>query len=253
LSANQQNEINIAFANAARQFCLALRIRGNGTDFVGTAVRYIGIPISLWDGFLDICEWALWRKDWDTLATAEWREVIHKRCGGRQRLKRFLADNPESAGSFIQEILDAREILTTDPSLTIANIAQASILRSEYFDEVPETAEFLRPQNPGSLFQDRAAGRILDGCGSGHDRCSTQTGGRSMIGTRQHRLRLDLDIGSLDGRRSGRERFGFVGRRPHFRSPIHPHDSRKTHKNRSSANLGCCHPKRLLSGTTTLN
>jgi len=34
---------------------------------------------------------------------------------------------------------------------------------------------------------------------------------------------------ALDGRRSGRERFGFVGRRPHFRSPIHPHDSRKTH------------------------
>ncbi len=153
---NQQTEINRAFATAANQFGLKLKPRGNGTDFVGSAVRYIGIPLSLWDGFLDICEWALWRKDWKTLSDEEWKEAVEKRSGGRQRLKKFLTDNRESASSFVQELLDARKILTTDGELTINDIAQASILRAEYFDEVPETAEFLRPQNPNSLFQDRA-------------------------------------------------------------------------------------------------
>ena len=156
LPPNQQNEVNIAFANAARHFGFELKNRDNGTDFVGSAVHYIGIPLSLWDGFLDVCEWALWRKDWDKLATEEWTEAIHKRSGGRRRLRRFLINNRESASRFVQEILDVREILTTDSALTITSLAQASILRVEYFDEVPETAEFLRPQNPDSLFQDRA-------------------------------------------------------------------------------------------------
>lgn len=156
LPANQQQQINGAFAKAAKYFGLKLKSRDNGTDFVGSAVQHIGIPLSLWDGFLDICEWALWRKDWKTLTEEEWVDAVGKRAGGRRRLKRFLIDNRESASSFIQEILDAREILTSDPSLTIDDIAQASILRVEYFDEVPETAEFLRPQNPDSLFQDRA-------------------------------------------------------------------------------------------------
>lgn len=154
-SPNQQNEINSEFAIAAQHFGLKLKPRGNGTDFVGSAVQYIGIPLSLWDGFLDICEWVRWREDWKTLSNEEWTEAIEKRTGGRRRLKRFLIDNRESASGFVQEILDVREILTADPSQTINDIAQASILRLEYFDEVPETAEFLCPQNPDSLFQDR--------------------------------------------------------------------------------------------------
>ncbi len=158
LPANQQQEINGAFAKAAKYFGLKLKPRDNGTDFVGSAVHHIGIPLSLWDGFLDICEWALWRKDWKTLTEEEWVDAVGKRAGGRQRLKRFLIDNRESASSFIQEMLDARKILTDDSGLTIDDIAQLAsiLLRVEYFDEVPETAEFLRPQNPDSLFQDRA-------------------------------------------------------------------------------------------------
>lgn len=156
LPASQQQEINAAFARAAKYFNLNLKLRDNGTDFVGSAIQYIGIPLSLWDGFLDICEWALWRKDWKALSDEEWNEVVEKRAGGRRRLRKFLTDNRETASSFVQEILDAREILTKDAELTIGNIAQASVLRVEYFDEVPETAEFLRPQNPDSLFQDRA-------------------------------------------------------------------------------------------------
>ena len=130
--------------------------RGNGTDFVGSAVFHVGIPLSLWDGLLEVCEWAAWREDWKSLSDTEWADAIQKRAGSRRRLTQFLTDNRESASTFVQEILDARDILSRDQSLGISDIAQASILRQEYFDEVPETAEFLRPQNPDSLFRDRA-------------------------------------------------------------------------------------------------
>lgn len=156
LPQNQRNDINAAFAAATTNFGLRLKTRSNGTDFIGSAVYHIGIPLSLWEGFLEICEWALWHNDWKTLSDEEWNEVVNKRSGGRQRLKKFLTDNRESAVIFVQELLDAREILSTNIEFTIDDIAQASILRAEYFDEVPETAEFLRPKNPDSLFQDRA-------------------------------------------------------------------------------------------------
>jgi len=156
LPANRQTEINNAFAGAINHLQLKLKSRTRGIDFVGSAVDCIGVPLSLWDGFLEICEWALWRKDWKSLSDKEWTEVIEKRAGSRGRLKSFLADYRESASALIQEMLDARDILTTDTKLTISDIAQASILRAEYFEEVPETADFLRPANPDSLFQNRA-------------------------------------------------------------------------------------------------
>jgi len=156
LPANRQQEINSEFAEAAKFFALPVKRRGHGTDFVGSAVHYIGIPLSLWVGFLDICEWALWRRNWKTLSGVDWAEAIDKRAGSRRRLKKFLVDNREIATELIQEILDAREILTANPLLTIDEIKQASILRAEYFEEVPETADFLRPQCPDSLFRSRA-------------------------------------------------------------------------------------------------
>jgi hypothetical protein len=155
LPANQQTEINAAFAIAARQFCLELKLRGNGTDFVGSAVNFIGIPLSLWDGFLEVCDWALWRKDWRSLSDEEWSEMVEKRSGSRTRLRRFLIENRESASALMKDVLDAREILSGDSQLTIGDIARASILRPEYFDDVPETADFLRPQDPDSLFRFR--------------------------------------------------------------------------------------------------
>ena len=158
LPANQQTEINNAFSIVAEQLGLKIRQRRKGLDYVGSAVYYIGIPLSLWDGFIEICEWAFVREqlheDWEK--SDEWVESVGKRAGGRQRLKRFLIDNREAAITFIKEILDARQILTDNPDFTIADLKQACFLRSEYFDEVPETAEFLRPENPESLFQDRA-------------------------------------------------------------------------------------------------
>jgi len=156
ISQNQRNGINAAFADAIKQFGLKLKTRSNGTDFIGSAVYHIGIPLSLWDGFLDICKWAIHREDWHNLSSNEWDEAVEKRSGSRQRLKRFMIENRASATSFVKDMLDARKILTAEQSLTINDLAQASILRLEYFDEIPETAEFLRPQNPESLFQDRA-------------------------------------------------------------------------------------------------
>ena len=155
LPANQQSEINTVFATAARRFGLELKLRDKGTDFVGSAVNLIGIPLSLWDGFLEVCDWALWHKDWRSLSVEEWDDVVEKRSGSRTRLRRFLTENRQSASGFIQDVLDVREILSGDSKLTIGDIARASILRQEYFDDVPETADFLRPQDPDSLFRFR--------------------------------------------------------------------------------------------------
>jgi hypothetical protein len=110
----------------------------------------------MWDGFLEICEWALWQDNWKGLSEGEWADAVSKRAGSRTRLKNFLLDNRESATDFIQEMHDARKILTEEEHLPISELKQACILRQEYFDEVPETAEFLRPANPDSLFRDRA-------------------------------------------------------------------------------------------------
>jgi hypothetical protein len=153
---NQQHEINAAFFKASQSLGLRILQGDNRTYFIGSAVYHIGIPLSLWEGFLEICEWALWRDDWKTLSDEEWAESVGKRVGGRQRLKRFLIDNREVTSAFIKEMLDAREILMGNENLTINSLKQACLLRPEYFDEVPETAEFLRPKAPDSLFEDRA-------------------------------------------------------------------------------------------------
>ena len=134
-----------------------IKLIGSGkAEYVGSAVYQIGIPLSLWSGFLEVCEWAIWREDWQSLSENEWNESVGKRAGGRQRLKRFLIDNREVANAFIKEMLDAREILSDDSNLKVSDLSQASLLRQEYFEEVPETADFLRPRDPESLFQDRA-------------------------------------------------------------------------------------------------
>ncbi len=153
---NQLNEIKIAFSQATETNGFRIQHSNKGIEYVGSAVYHIGIPLSLWDGFLDICEWASWRQDdWEILTDKEWTETVGKRLGGRQRLKNFLIDNREAATTFIKEILDARQILSKNLDYTISDLKQACFLRPEYFDEVPETAEFLRPENPDSLFQDR--------------------------------------------------------------------------------------------------
>lgn len=156
LPANQQSAINKAFERAAKTCGLPILHRADSTDYVGSAVHHIGVPLSLWDDFLEICEWMLSQDNWTGWSDEEWSGVVTKRAGGRTRLKNFLLDNRKTASDFIQEMHNARKILSEDQSLKISDVQQASLLRQEYFDEVPETAEFLRPTDPESLLKDQA-------------------------------------------------------------------------------------------------
>ena len=151
IPANLQTPINRSYTKAANRFALRI-IDGS---FVGSAVSHIGIPISMWDGFLHVCEWALWTDEWDAIDDGAWREAMTRRLGGRALLIKFLVENRDTAMQFVREMLDARRVLSADRALTVSEIAQALILRAEYFDEVPETADFLRPDDPESLFADR--------------------------------------------------------------------------------------------------
>lgn len=152
---NHQRVVNHAFRDAIQSLGLKIQEKETRSDYIGSAVYHIGIPLSLWDEFLEICEWALYRKDWKTLNGSEWEQAIKKRTPGWERLRKFLIDNREVAATFIQEMLDARKILHEDKNVTVADLIQMCRLRLEYF-EVEETADFLRPENPDSLLLDRA-------------------------------------------------------------------------------------------------
>ena len=169
---NRQTVINQAFAQTAERLGfrilrkvsqrtlkfleIELPVENCTTSFVGSAVYHAGIPLSFWDGFLEISEWASWQNNWSAFSDEEWEQAVIKRTGGRTRLKNFLIGNREAATQFIKELLDARDILSSNPDLSISDLSQACFLRPEYFDEVPETAEFLCPKNPDSLLRDRA-------------------------------------------------------------------------------------------------
>jgi len=152
LPGSQQHVWNSAFEKAV----LRGEFRFFDQNYVGSAVYLVGIPLSMWEGFLTICQWALWKTDWASLSDQDWQDTMQRRLGGHKRLIRFLTDNRKpTATEFIREMLDARKILTEDNTAKISTIAQASILRREYFEEVPETADFLRPQDPDSLLDDK--------------------------------------------------------------------------------------------------
>ena len=156
LTSAEQERVNTAFAGVARKYNLKIRQRSASTDYVGSGVYHVGIPLSLWDEFLEICEWALAHDTWAELSDEQWSEVATQRSGSRTRLRTFLLDNREAASDFIKEMHTARRKLIEDQHLTISDLQQASLLRQDYFDEVPETAEFLRPEDPESLIRDRA-------------------------------------------------------------------------------------------------
>lgn len=154
-----QTKINKAFARASRHLGFPILAKPNsviGMDLVGTSIYHIGVPLSLWDGFLEICEWAFWQDDWDSISDIEWAEIVARRVAGRTRLKKFLIDNRESATKRIRELLEARKWVSDEPSLSIADLAKACFLRKEYFDSVPETADFLHPSDPESLVRDQS-------------------------------------------------------------------------------------------------
>ena len=159
IPANQQAELNTSFLRASERHGLRVvstPIRRTPHFYVSVAVSQIGIPLSLWDGFLEICDWASWLDNWEAFTDEEWKQAIAKRTGSRSRLKNFLISNRETSTSLIKELLEARTILATNPEWGIVELSRACFLRTEYFEEVPETAEFLCPTNPESLIRDRA-------------------------------------------------------------------------------------------------
>ncbi len=156
LPGNRQTAINEEFQRAAHNAGLEILGEAGHRNFVGSAVYFIGVPVSLWDGFLAICDWALWHSGWEGFSDSEWAEAMVKRCGSRTRLLNFLTDNRKAASEFIKEMLDSRKLLNEDKLLKLPDLVHASILRREYFEEVPETADFLqRPDELDSLLADR--------------------------------------------------------------------------------------------------
>jgi hypothetical protein len=149
LPGSQQHVWNSAFEKAM----LRGGFRFFDQNYVGSAVYLAGIPLSMWEGFLTVCEWALWKTDWASLSDQAWQETMQRRLGGHKRLIRFLTENRKpTASEFIREMLDARKILKEDNSVKISSLAQASILRREYFEEVPETADFLGVKDDDPFF-----------------------------------------------------------------------------------------------------
>ncbi len=121
---NVQTPINRSYAKAANRF--ALRI--TDVSFVGSAVSHIGIPISMWDGFLRVCELPLWDGLWDAIDEDEWREAMTRRLGGRALLIKFPVENRDTAMQSVREMLDGRRVLFADRALTVSEIAQALVL-----------------------------------------------------------------------------------------------------------------------------
>ncbi len=99
IPANHQATINGIYTKAATRFGL----RVTGGSFVNSAVAHIGIPISMWEGFLHICEWALWTDGWDVIDERTWLEAMTRRLGGRVLLIRFLVENRDTAMQFVRE------------------------------------------------------------------------------------------------------------------------------------------------------
>ena len=106
----------------------------------------------MWENFLELCEWCSWQDDLYVIPDVEWNRAVKRYAGSRQRIKKFLIENRDIVIEFVKEMLDAREIIKKDSDLTIDVIAQLCHLRNEYFDEVPETSEFLSPQNSDVLY-----------------------------------------------------------------------------------------------------
>lgn len=149
------NRLNGAYGDAVKRLGFRLIRKSDHIDYVGSAVHHIGIPLSLWDDFLDVCDWALVSGGWRSLSSADWISATTRLSGSRRRLKSFLVDNRETASDIIAEMVEARQWLSSDTTLTIEGVKSVCFARPEYFDEVPETAEFLRPANPESLLRDR--------------------------------------------------------------------------------------------------
>ncbi len=161
---NWQGDVNEAFACAANILGLKVICGKDGARhlYVQSAVRHVGIPVRIWRGFVAVCERLrlVEREDWKQWSDDRWQYAMNLWLGGRKNLCKFFVDNRSTAAKWIDEMLEARRILEEHPEWTLDDVAQVSLLRPEYFDEVPETAVFLRPLETETLFRDRPRLRL---------------------------------------------------------------------------------------------
>jgi hypothetical protein len=160
---NRQTQINAVFSHIARHLGLEVVSDSMGTRqlYVQSAVRHVGIPVRVWRGFVEVCERLfVEQEDWRRWPDERWETAIQMWLGGRKNLRAFFVENRPTAQAWIDEMLEARRILGKNPDWTLDDVAQVSHLRPEYFDEVPETALFLRPVETETLFRDRPRLRL---------------------------------------------------------------------------------------------
>ncbi len=156
LTVKMQDEANQQFEHCAKYLKLGLRHHSKRGDYVGSAVYLAGVPVAVWGDFIPLCYWALWCADWEQFSQGQWESLVGKRCGGHRRLQRFLTDNRDLATAFLREMIELRQRMEEQPE-SARELAQKSRVRREYIDEVPETAEFLIPKNPGRLNRERVS------------------------------------------------------------------------------------------------
>jgi hypothetical protein len=158
----RQTQINDVLEHISRHLGLEILLgAGHRTLCVQSAVRHVGIPVRIWRGFVEVCERLLVEpEDWKQWPEDRWQNAIHLWLGGRKNLRAFFVENRPTAAEWIDEMLEARRILDKNPDWTLDDVAQLSHLRPEYFDEVPETAVFLRPIETDTLFRDRPRLRL---------------------------------------------------------------------------------------------
>jgi len=159
---NRQTEINDVFDLISSHLGLEILHGAAGKRLcVQSAVRHVGIPVRIWRGFIEVCERLfLEPEDWKQWPEDRWQNATSLWLGGRKNLRAFFVENRETAEKWIEEMLEARRILEKNPDWTLDDVAQVSHLRPEYFDEVPETATFLRPIETETLFRDRPRLRL---------------------------------------------------------------------------------------------
>ena len=166
LTETQRTAVRNAHAAAIERLGLELaRNQADDRMTVASAVHHIGVPLSLWADFLAVADHVLRQDDWKSWTSEHWQSDVTARCGPRIRLRNFLTANETAARATIVELGDIREFAAADPTTTIedlASLTNIALLRDEYFDDVPETAEFFRPDNLLSLFARRCFLRYDD-------------------------------------------------------------------------------------------
>jgi hypothetical protein len=159
---HRQTEINNGLEHISRHVGLEILLGAAHTRLcVQSAVRHVGIPVRIWRGFVEVCERLFVEpEDWRQWPDERWEDAINLWLGGRKNLRAFFVENRPTARKWIDEMLEARLVLDKNPDWTLDDVAQISHLRPEYFDEVPETANFLRPIETETLFRDRPRLRL---------------------------------------------------------------------------------------------